>query len=40
MQTLFVLLLPVFIVGGLLYLFVTLGDAIVTAATDWLNRHE
>jgi hypothetical protein len=40
MTTLLILFLPVFIVGGLVYLFITLGDSIVTAAVDWVTRRD
>jgi len=35
MILLFVLMLPLFIAAGLLYLLVTLGDAVIGASTDW-----
>lgn len=37
MLTLFVLFLPAFLAAGLLYVFMTLGDAVVSAATDWVG---
>lgn len=42
MLSLLVLLMPLFVAAGLLYLFMTMGDAVVSAATDWIKpgRHD
>lgn len=40
MILLLLLFLPAFIAAGLLYLLVTLGDAITTAATDWMQESD
>lgn len=37
MLSIFVLFLPAFIAAGLLYLLMTLGDAVVSAAVDWVD---
>lgn len=40
MVLMLVLFLPMFIAAGLLYLLVTLGDAVTTAATDWVESSD
>jgi len=40
MDLLFLLFIPAFVVAGLLYLFMTMGDAIVSAARDWLDGND
>ncbi len=39
MMTLMILLLPAFVASGVLYVLMTMGDAIVSAATDWVESR-
>lgn len=39
MILLLILLLPAFIAAGLIYLIATMGDAITSAAVDWVDER-
>lgn len=38
MDVVLVLLLPAFVAAGLIYLFIVMGEAVVTAVSDWVKR--
>jgi hypothetical protein len=40
MDLLLLLFLPAFIASALLYVLMTMGDAVVSAARDWLEGHQ
>lgn len=40
MDLLLIIFLPAFIAAGLLYLLMTMGDAVVGAVRDWLEGND
>lgn len=39
MMSLLVLMLPAFAAAGILYVLMTMGDAVVSAAVDWVETR-